>query len=193
MDATCGDTSQCVANESLWRKTHPAGNFAGCVFTPKRRIAIVSDLLQLEKPAMLNEFVALLPLPKSKENITTGKICSVAGWGITDFKKKSSSDVLLEVMLAIVDNEICEEKYKKIKQRIIDSMICAKAPNKNHKADTCAGDSGGPLICDGKYVGLVSFGPKECGASDLPGVYTRLTDNYLKWIQNTIWRDYSEM
>ncbi|XP_077136700.1 granzyme A-like [Ranitomeya variabilis] len=151
------------------------------------------QLLELEKPAMLNQFVALLPLPKSKENITTGKICSVAGWGITNLKKKSSSDVLLEVKLAIVDNEICEKQYKKIKQRIIGSMMCAGAPNKNHKADTCKGDSGGPLICDGKYVGLVSFGPKECGAPDLPGVYTRLTDDYLKWIQNITSRDYSEI
>ncbi|XP_073537215.1 granzyme A-like [Phyllobates terribilis] len=150
------------------------------------------QLLELEKPAMLNEFVDLLRLPKSEENIIAGNICSVAGWGITDLKKKLPSNVLLEVNLTIVENEICEKQYSKIKQPIIDSMMCAGAPNKNHKADTCKGDSGGPLICNGKYVGLVSFGPKECGAPDLPGVYTRLTDNYLQWIQNTIHRDLSE-
>ncbi|XP_073537123.1 granzyme A-like [Phyllobates terribilis] len=148
------------------------------------------QLLELEKPAKLNKFVALLPLPKNEEVIQAGKICSTAGWGRTDVK--ILSDVLLEVNLTIVGNEDCEKKYRKIDQPIISSMMCAGAPNNNRKAGTCYGDSGGPLICDGKYVGLVSFGHPNCDP-EFPGGYTRLTIYYLHWIRNTINRDYSEI
>ncbi|XP_077136858.1 granzyme A-like [Ranitomeya variabilis] len=151
------------------------------------------QLVELDESAKLNKFVALLPLPKMEETITAGKICSVAGWGQTDLRKRTLSDVLREVNLAIVKNKECKKQYSKVKQPITDNMMCARAPNKNRKADTCAGDSGGPLICDGKYVGLVSFGPRDCGKSKFPGVYTRLTDNYLKWIRNTIGGDYSDI
>ncbi|KAM4049806.1 granzyme A-like [Anomaloglossus baeobatrachus] len=150
------------------------------------------QLLELEKPAKLNKFVALLPLPKREENITAKKICSAAGWGQTSLSKMTLSDVLQEVNLAIVDNKVCKKVYSKKKQTITDSMMCAGAPNKKQKADTCAGDSGGPLICDGKYAGIISFGIRECGKSKFPGVYTRLTDNYLKWIRNTIGGDNSD-
>ncbi|XP_075198924.1 granzyme A-like [Anomaloglossus baeobatrachus] len=130
------------------------------------------QLLELEKPAKLNKIVALLQLPKREENITAGKICSAAGWGQTSLKRRTLSDVLQEVNLAIVDNKVCKKVYSKVNQPIINSMMCAGAPNKKQKADTCAGDSGGPLICDGKYAGLVSFGPIDCGNPNFPGVYT---------------------
>ncbi|XP_073416061.1 granzyme A-like [Dendrobates tinctorius] len=151
------------------------------------------QLLQLEKPAKMNKFVSLLSLPKNEENIAAKKICSAAGWGISDLRKRTTSDVLREVKLAIVDNEVCKKEYSKKKKFITDNMLCAGSPSKKHKADTCAGDSGGPLICDGKYVGLVSFGPPDCGNPKFPGVYTRLTNNYLKWIRNTIGGDYSDI
>lgn len=54
-----------------------------------------------------------------------------------------------------------------------------------------AGDSGGPLMHDfkgtGRYtlVGLVSFGPKMCGVSSFPGVYTRVA-RYIDWILNNM-------
>ena len=52
--------------------------------------------------------------------------------------------------------------------------------------DTCAGDSGGPLLVKSDrqspsfLLGIVSFGTKTCGAGS-PGVYTRI-DKYIPWI-----------
>ncbi|XP_069820841.1 granzyme A-like [Dendropsophus ebraccatus] len=147
------------------------------------------QLLQLEKPAKLNKFVAVLPLPKSEEKIAIKKMCSVAGWGATKARGNTPSDVLREANLIISDQVACKELYcKKYKQVITKSMICA-GPPKKRKDDTCAGDSGGPLICDNKYAGVVSFGPIQCGDGKTPGVYTRLTDKYLKWIRDTIGGD----
>ncbi|XP_066457956.1 granzyme A-like [Eleutherodactylus coqui] len=148
------------------------------------------QLLQLEKPAKLNKFVAVIALPKGEEKIA-GKLCSVAGWGQTDPKKKVLSEVLREANLTTVDNDVCKKKYNKINQVITNSMVCA-GPLKKRKDDTCPGDSGGPLLCDKKYVGITSFGPRICGDPKFPGVYTRLTESYLRWIRTTIGGDYSK-
>lgn len=49
------------------------------------------------------------------------------------------------------------------------------------------GDSGGPLRCNNVMKGITSFGKRnKCGAADGPGVYTRLTTQYLQWIRKTI-------
>lgn len=56
------------------------------------------------------------------------------------------------------------------------------------------GDSGAPLMkfddTDYKHqywylVGVVSFGPNECGKADWPGVYTRV-DKHLNWILDNV-------
>ena len=52
-------------------------------------------------------------------------------------------------------------------------MFCAKSSD---GADTCAGDSGGPLLCendrgDWTLYGITSWG-LGCGAEKYPGVYT---------------------
>ncbi|XP_072920521.1 granzyme K-like isoform X2 [Hemitrygon akajei] len=47
------------------------------------------------------------------------------------------------------------------------------------------GDSGGPLICNKMYTGIVSFG-KGCAIAKKPGVYTLLTKRYIDWIRDTI-------
>ncbi|EOA92965.1 Granzyme A, partial [Anas platyrhynchos] len=52
------------------------------------------------------------------------------------------------------------------------------------------GDSGGPLICKNVMRGITSFGKKnKCGAIGAPGVYTRLTKQYIQWIKKTIGGD----
>nr|XP_034956475.1 granzyme A-like isoform X2 [Zootoca vivipara] len=65
---------------------------------------------------------------------------------------------------------------------ITGNMLCA-GDDKGGK-DACVGDSGGPLICNGKQRGIVSFGAKlECGNQRYPGIYTLLTEDYLAWIR----------
>lgn len=58
--------------------------------------------------------------------------------------------------------------------------------------DACQGDSGGPLMNGGvtgqeRYtlLGLVSFGPRTCGVSNFPGVYTRISA-YMDWIMDNM-------
>ena len=67
--------------------------------------------------------------------------------------------------------------------RIFDGNICAGSPGR----DSCAGDSGGALVCYDTYrrrflAGIVSWGDTKCGHKDLPGVYTH-TLYYTNWIK----------
>ena len=47
------------------------------------------------------------------------------------------------------------------------------------------GDSGGPLECNKNVVGLVSGGA-GCGDPKKPGVYTRLSEKHMSWINKII-------
>ncbi|XP_010225013.1 PREDICTED: granzyme A-like [Tinamus guttatus] len=146
-------------------------------------------LLQLKKRAKITKAVKLIPLPDSDDDPKEGTICTVAGWGKTRNNDKESSSTLREVNVTVISRRICNDwKHYKGKPVITENMICA-GDRKGGK-DSCSGDSGGPLICNGVMRGITSFGKaKHCGAVDGPGVYARLTKQYLQWIRNTIGGD----
>ncbi|NXG15739.1 GRAA protein, partial [Grallaria varia] len=139
-------------------------------------------LLKLNDAAELNQYVQLLPLPDSFEDIKPGTPCKVAGWGITSSGKQSK--YLQKTTLKIVSRESCNKKYMN-NPKITNNMLCASGKNLLFPSDTCQGDSGGPLICDGQYHGIVAFG-KGCGKRGIPGVYTRLTKSDINWIKKII-------
>ncbi|KFQ84878.1 Granzyme A, partial [Phoenicopterus ruber ruber] len=142
-------------------------------------------LLKLNGTAKLNKYVGCLPLPDCFEDIKPGTTCKVAGWGDTSSSRKPSK-YLQEATLKIVDRKSCASKYGN-DPKITSNMLCAAGKNRFLKAaDTCKGDSGGPLICAGQYTGIVSFGKGKCGRSSMPGVYTRLTEKYIDWIKKEI-------
>ncbi|KAK6470262.1 granzyme A-like [Huso huso] len=134
-------------------------------------------LLKLKGKAKVNKFVSTLNLPDSGEDIKHGTKCNVAGWGITKLKGQPS-DKLMEVNVTIIDRQTCNspEYYN---HGITRNMFCA-GDIKGGK-DSCDGDSGGPIICNSIYSGIVSFG-QDCGLPCKPGVYARFTDEILDWI-----------
>ena len=88
--------------------------------------------------------------------------------------------------LPILDNLKC--KYEKSKPFYLleydqETMICAGdlAGGK----DTCEGDGGGPLICNGELQGLVSWGGTSCAAKNQPGIYTRVC-KFIDWLEKTM-------
>ncbi|CAN0340738.1 unnamed protein product [Bubo scandiacus] len=143
-------------------------------------------LLQLQERAILNKAVQLIPLPTSEDDPKPGTTCTVAGWGQTRNHPRELSDTLREVNITVISRKICNDnKHYKNKPVITDNMICAGA--KKGGKDTCFGDSGGPLRCNNVMRGITAFGKaNKCGTADGPGVYTRLTKQYLQWIRKTI-------
>ncbi|NWV81842.1 GRAA protein, partial [Dasyornis broadbenti] len=143
-------------------------------------------LLQLQGRAKLNKAVKLIPLPTSDDDLKPGTICTVAGWGMIASHPPKYPTALMEVNITVISRQICnDKKHYGGKPAITENMICAGATN--GKKDSCNGDSGGPLRCNNMMRGITSFGKlKKCGSVDGPGVYTRLTKQYLEWIKKTI-------
>ncbi|NXI27902.1 GRAA protein, partial [Sterrhoptilus dennistouni] len=142
-------------------------------------------LLQLQGRAKLNKAVKPIPLPTSDEDPKSGTVCSIAGWGRTTNRGRTSSAVLMEVNVTVISREICNDKnHYNGKPIVTENMICAG--DKKGGKDSCNGDSGGPLRCNNVMRGITSFGKKNCGKANGPGVYTRLTKQYLEWIRKTI-------
>ncbi|XP_037791266.1 trypsin-like, partial [Penaeus monodon] len=85
----------------------------------------------------------------------------------------------------IVTKSACRKAYPD--HPLTDNHFCAG--NKRGTSDTCAGDSGGPLMCEGEQGrwtvhGVTSFG-EGCGDHGKYGVYTKVA-NYLGWIKKII-------
>ncbi|XP_042335200.1 mast cell protease 1A-like [Sceloporus undulatus] len=129
-------------------------------------------LLKLDFKPILNKYVQIVPLPKSRSDLPAGTLCNIAGWGLIDESKATPR--LFETNVTIYNRRKCRMVYTWLD----DGMICAGS----HKQllDTSQGDSGGPMVCNGVVHGIVSF-----GYNAPPGVYSRIA-HYLPWIQKVM-------
>jgi len=112
-----------------------------------------------------------------------GRDATVAGWGRTSETAASNSPVLMEAVVNVKTNAYCNQQYSGANGTVTDRMLCANAP----KADTCKGDSGGPLFLKGvaaTQIGVVSWG-KPCADPNYPTVYARVTDQR-EWIDKIV-------
>ncbi|XP_062547731.1 uncharacterized protein LOC134213124 isoform X2 [Armigeres subalbatus] len=146
-------------------------------------------LLRLERSVQINE--AVIPACLWLDEEVWFKRVHATGWGNVGFVGKQSP-VLLKMELSPMSHDACSKVYnntstRKLSRGLVDHHICAFSP----KADTCEGDSGGPLQVKLMHnmretpfiIGVTSFG-LICGTST-PGVYTRVA-SYHKWIIETM-------
>uniref|UniRef100_F6XVK2 Peptidase S1 domain-containing protein n=2 Tax=Ciona intestinalis TaxID=7719 RepID=F6XVK2_CIOIN len=142
-------------------------------------------VIKLKSCFTITEKLQTICLPKSASQFTNGFQCVASGFGETE--DGEASQRLKFVWLPLIDNEACshESVYG---SRITNGMQCAGSMA--GVADTCRGDSGGPLSCRDPVTGnwhlwgIVSWG-ESCGDSNKPGVYTRV-ERYLPWINCVI-------
>ncbi|XP_030041930.1 trypsin-3 [Microcaecilia unicolor] len=138
-------------------------------------------LIKLNRPALYNAFVSVVPLPKQGAAMNEGRFCQVFGWGYTSTLGGKTSDTLRSVKLPIVSKWKCNGTAA-YAGHITNNMICAGFSVGGK--DACQGDSGGPLVCDGRLFGIVSWG-NSCASPRYPGVYTAVS-SFRKWIYKTI-------
>ncbi|XP_048185349.1 kallikrein-2-like [Perognathus longimembris pacificus] len=135
-------------------------------------------LLHLSEPANLTDTVQVLGLPT--EEPTLGSTCFTSGWGRIHSQQSLFPRALQCVDLSLMSNRMCEGIYS---GKVTKFMLCA-GRLKGGK-DTCVGDSGGPLICDGMLQGITSWGGNPCALPKQPALYTKLM-YYRKWIKEVM-------
>ncbi|XP_070510008.1 melanization protease 1-like [Chironomus tepperi] len=149
-------------------------------------------LLKLENDVKYTKWIQpiCLPIDSSFRGMDFTKFTlEVAGFGRTE--NGTESDVKQILDLDGVETNRCANYYNThFKAMITNKQICAGG---EEGRDSCAGDSGGPLMRYGNFpnskypyyllVGIVSFGPKYCGTKDAPGVYTKVSE-YIDWINS---------
>ena len=97
---------------------------------------------------------------------------------------------LRHVAVPIVDSETCQRAVSPYGYTLSGGQVCAGFAEGGK--DSCNGDSGGPLMVEGRLngkpelVGIVSYG-LGCAAAGQYGVYTRVA-SYAGWIEETIRR-----
>ncbi|XP_072282367.1 serine protease 1-like [Pyxicephalus adspersus] len=136
-------------------------------------------LLKLNSPAVINDYVKIIPLPT--EPVADNTNCIISGWGSTSSPEATYSDVLLCLNVTTVPSDVCQGFYDDAP--ITKNMMCAG--NLEGGEDSCEGDSGGPLSCDSILQGITSWGDPICAQPNKPGVYTKVF-NFIKWIRNVI-------
>uniref|UniRef100_UPI00398E814E serine protease hepsin-like n=1 Tax=Pristiophorus japonicus TaxID=55135 RepID=UPI00398E814E len=141
-------------------------------------------VLRLQAPLNFSDYIQPLCLPAIGQPVVDGTMCSVTGWGNTEYYGQQS-DVLREAHVPVISNNRCNspEYYD---NQITPKMFCAGYSEGG--VDACQGDSGGPLVCEDnlsnktrwRLCGIVSWGT-GCAMAYKPGVYCRVTE-YQEWI-----------
>lgn len=144
-------------------------------------------LLKLRRPERMSKAVRYACLPDENVEVPDGSMCRTVGWGKERNTDPLGSDILQEASVPIVSKRKCRKAFD---YKITDKQVCAGF--KNGGVDSCAGDSGGPLLCPRTengttrwfVYGVTSYG-EGCGQKGKFGIYTKVT-NYLKWIHRVI-------
>ncbi|XP_023372651.1 serine protease hepsin isoform X3 [Otolemur garnettii] len=145
-------------------------------------------LVHLSSPLPLTEYIQPVCLPAAGQALVDGKICTVTGWGNTQYYGQQAG-VLQEARVPIISNDVCNgpDFYG---NQIKPKMFCAGYAEGG--IDACQGDSGGPFVCEDsisrtsrwRLCGIVSWGT-GCALAHKPGVYTKVSD-FREWIFQAI-------
>ncbi|XP_058051854.1 kallikrein-14-like [Ahaetulla prasina] len=164
-------SEQCITSEQKFR--HPA-------FNPTTHDSDLM-LLKLRDSAMINQYVR--PIELATECAQPNTHCEVSGWGTIRSPQVEYPDLLQCAQVYTISHEDCKQAYS---SSITENMLCAGV--RGGGVDFCQGNSGGPLVCNNRLQGVVSWGMQICAQPGKPGVYTSICQ-FIEWIRDTMQRN----
>ncbi|CAG9827545.1 unnamed protein product [Diabrotica balteata] len=111
-------------------------------------------ILKLSEKITFSDKIQPINLPVEDTDVPEDTPVSTAGWGVTEEGGSTTSDILLEINIKIVDRQTCKELLQEVGE-VTERMICAGYLKGG--IDTCQSDSGGPLELNGTLIGIVSW------------------------------------
>ena len=106
----------------------------------------------------------------AKNEPKDGEVGQITGWGTISIIEDKFPSQLQDASVNIIDRQTCDFSYIRY-GGIGKDRICAGVKGGN--VDACGDDSGGPLVVQGKLVGIVSGG-HGCASPEFPGVYANV-------------------
>lgn len=143
---------------------------------------------RLPKPVNTTNWIGFSCLPKPYQPLPKNIECTVIGWGKRRNRDVAGTSVLHQAEVPIIPMDNCRSVY--YDYTITKNMFCAG--HKRGRIDTCAGDSGGPLMCRDTtkpnhpwtIFGITSFGD-GCAKRNKFGIYAKVP-NYVDWVWSVI-------
>ncbi|XP_043934988.1 trypsin-like isoform X2 [Protopterus annectens] len=134
-------------------------------------------LIKLAQPAVLNQYVQTILLPR--QCVAAGTWCIASGWGNLITDGVVYPNALQCLNQPIISDDVCRSAYPPY---FTNNMMCSGFMEGGQS--TCQGDSGGPLECNGELHGVVSWG-YQCAMVGHPSVFVKVC-RFIDWINNII-------
>ncbi|KAH8382443.1 hypothetical protein KR009_003531 [Drosophila setifemur] len=132
-------------------------------------------LIHVNESIIFNERTKVVEL--SSEQPPAGSTVTLTGWGAPEINWPTV-EKLHTINLTVIDLEECRNHWDN-HTGIGTGHICTYT---KEGEGSCSGDSGGPLMWEGKLVGLVNWG-RACGVG-MPDMHAN-TVYYQDWIRRT--------
>lgn len=145
-------------------------------------------LVKLATAVEPSPYVNYACLPRAQDVLVPNTLCYAVGWGKLNDSNPFGTETLREALVPLLDERECRQAFH---YQITANQMCAGY--RRGGVDTCAGDSGGPLMCSipdeggvrrWSVYGVTSFG-EGCGDRGKYGIYTRV-NNFSNWIKDTM-------
>ncbi|XP_017118596.1 chymotrypsin-1 [Drosophila elegans] len=132
-------------------------------------------LIHVNESIVFNDRTQIVEL--SREQPPAGSVVTLTGWGAPESSFPTVQH-LQTINLTVIGHEDCRQRWD-YHNGIDIGHICTFTRDGE---GACSGDSGGPLMWEGKLVGLVNWG-RACGVG-MPDMYAN-TVYYQDWIRRT--------
>ncbi|XP_051766560.1 serine protease 57-like [Ctenopharyngodon idella] len=136
-------------------------------------------LLKLSKKGVKGVKTIKIPNKIPSKPLKPNSKCQVGGWGKTE--QHNVVNDLLVTDVSTINFTTCQTMWKKLRVKPPDNVLCTVGSKT--KSGACQGDLGGPLVCNGKAVGIASL--ERCDSPDVPNIYTQIS-KYTLWIKKVI-------